>query len=265
MRLALAITSYERPDALAAVLASVARQSLLPDEIVVADDGSAPPAQAAVAGLVAALPLPARLVSQPHEGFRAARLRNLAIAAASAEYLVFVDGDMVLHPEFIADHARHARRGFYTQGVRARSDAILTAELLASPGRFPTPFEAGLGGLRRAYLLHSIALARASRRVANGLIAIKSCNQGFWRADLLKVNGFNEDIVGWGPEDKELCARLEHAGVQRQTLLFGGNAVHLHHAPASREFLPRNLALLAETRRTRRVRCEHGVDLHLLT
>jgi hypothetical protein len=68
--------------------------------------------------------------------------------------------------------------------------------------------------------------------VANGFIAIKSCNQGFWRADLLRVNGFDEEFVGWGPEDKELCARLDHAGVRRQTLLFGGIACHLHHEPA---------------------------------
>ena len=95
------------------------------------------------------------------------------------------------------------------------------------------------------------------------LVAIKSCNQGFWRDDLVRVNGFDEDFVGWGPEDKELCARLEHAGVRRQTLLFGGIACHLHHAPASRDRLPANLARLAATRRERRVRCEHGLDSHL--
>lgn len=260
MRLALAINTYERPDALAAVLASVAAQSWPPDEVVVADDGSSPAVRAVMDDLIARAPLPVRLVSQPHEGFRVARLRNLAIAATSAEYLVLVDGDMLLHPRFLADHARLARRGFFTQGVRARADPVLTAELLESPQHFPSPFDPGLGLLRRAYLLHSPALAGASRRLANGLISIKACNQGHWRDDLLKVNGFNEDMVGWGPEDKELCARLEHAGVRRQTLLFGGIACHLHHAPESREALPRNLAILAETRRSRRVRCEHGLD-----
>lgn len=259
MRLALAINTYERPEALAAVLASVAAQTRPPDEVVVADDGSSPAVRAAIDSLIARSPLPVRLVSQPHEGFRVARLRNLAIAATSAEYLVLVDGDMLLHPEFVADHARHARRGFYTQGVRVRADAILTAELLETPRRFPSAFDSGLGLLRRAYLLHSPALAGASRRLANGFISVKACNQGHWREDLLKVNGFNEEIVGWGPEDKELCARLDHAGVRRQTLLFGGIACHLHHAPESRQFLPRNLAILEETRRTRRVRWDSGV------
>ena len=81
-----------------------------------------------------------------------------------------------------------------------------------------------------------------TRSLANGFIAIKSCNLGVWRDDLVRVNGFDEAIEGWGPEDKELCARLENAGVRRQTLLFGGIACHLHHAPASRAALPANLA-----------------------
>ena len=262
MPVTLAITSYQRPDALTAVLASVAAQRVPPDEIVIADDGSGPATRDVIAAFLARTPVPARLVSQPHEGFRVARLRNIAIAAATLDYLVFVDGDMLLHPEFIADHLRLARPGFYTQGVRAHADAHLTAALLRGAA-FPAFATRGLGGARRAYLLHSRALAGISRRSANAFIAIKACNQGFWRHDLLHVNGFNEDIVGWGPEDKELCARLEHAGVRRQTLLFGGIACHLHHPPASRAALPANLALLAATRRARIIRCEHGLDAHL--
>ena len=101
------------------------------------------------------------------------------------------------------------------------------------------------------------------RRLANRFVAIKSCNQGFWRTDLLRVNGFDEEFVGWGPEDKELCARLEHAGVSRQTLLFGGVACHLHHEPAPRDRLPSLLARLEATRRERRVRADQGLDSHL--
>jgi glycosyltransferase involved in cell wall biosynthesis len=263
LRNALVVTTYERPDALAAVLASVTRQSIAPAEILIADDGSGAPTRELVARFIAASPVPARLVSQPHQGFRLTRLRNLAIAATRADYLVFVDGDMLLHPEFFADHLRFARPGFYTQGVRAHADAALTRELIATTTR-PGFFSRGLGGLRRAYLLRLPAIAAVTRRLANGLIAIKGCNQAFWRDHLVRVNGFNEDIVGWGPEDKELCARLEANGVRRQTLLFGGIACHLQHAPAARDALPANLAVLERTCRERKLRCEHGLDAHLL-
>lgn len=263
MRTALAITSHERPDALAAVFASVERLRVLPDEVLVADDGSGPATQSVIAAFIARSRVPARLVSQPHQGFRAARLRNLAIAATSCDYLVFVDGDMVLHPEFIADHRRIARAGCFTQGVRMLVDVQRSRELERNRAPVPSPFGRGPEGLRRLYLVHSPWLSAATRTAANAFIAIKSCNQGFWRADLLRVNGFDEDFVGWGPEDKELCARLEHAGVRRQTLLFGGIACHLHHEPASRDRLPALLARLEATRRERKVRAEHGVDSHL--
>jgi glycosyltransferase involved in cell wall biosynthesis len=262
LRLGLVITTYERPDALDAVLARVEQQRVPPAEVVIADDGSGAETQRVAADFIARSKVPARIVSQPHDGFRLTRLRNLAIAASSSDYLVFIDGDMVPHPEFIADHARIARPGFYTQGVRAHADAQTTSQLIADPSRQPGFWSKGFGGLRRTYLLHSPALSALTRDLANSFIAIKGCNQAFWREDLVRVNGFNEAIQGWGPEDKELAARLENAGIRRQTLLFGGIASHLHHPPASRAALPRNLALLAETRRERRTRCDQGLDAH---
>ena len=122
---------------------------------------------------------------------------------------MFIDGDMLLHPSFIADHQRLARPGFYTQGVRVHTDAALTKKLIAEPAALPSFWSAGLGGLRRLYLLRSPALASMTRTLANHFIAIKSCNLGIWRDDLVRVNGFNEAFEGWGPEDKELCVRLE--------------------------------------------------------
>jgi glycosyltransferase involved in cell wall biosynthesis len=244
------------------VLASVERQHIAPAEIIIADDGSGFATREVTTAFISRSAVPARRVAQPHEGFRAARLRNLAIAATSADYLVCIDGDMLLHPSFIADHLRLARLGFYTQGVRVPADAALTRRLIAAPAVLPSFWSAGLGGLRRLYLLRAPRAAAMTRTLANGAIAIKSCNLAFWREDLVRVNGFNEAFVGWGPEDKELCARLDNAGVRRQTLLFGGIALHLHHAPAPRTALAANLALLADTQRARRVRCELGLDSH---
>lgn len=245
------------------MLRSVARQRTPPGEIIIADDGSGAATLEVIESFARDHPVPVRLVRQPHEGFRVARLRNLAIAAAACEYLVFIDGDMLLHEEFMADHVRCARRGHFTQGVRAHADAALTARLVSGSPSFPTAMTPGLGGLRRAYLLRSPPLAGLMRRAADSFIALKACNLGAWRADLLRVNGFDEDMVGWGPEDKEMCARLTHAGVRRQTLLFGGLACHLHHPPAPRTALAANLAILAATRASGRIRAQHGVDGHL--
>ena len=131
--------------------------------------------------------------------------------------------------------------------------------MLAGDVRLPGALDTGIGTLRRLYAIRSRAGARLMRRLANGFIAIKSCNQGFWRADLLRVNGFEESMTGWGYEDKELCARLAHAGVRRRTLLFGALAWHLQHPPAERSAVARNRAIYERTLAERRVRAELGI------
>ena len=266
MRIALVVTTYERPDALAAVLATVAAQRRAPDEVLVADDGSGPATREAVARVAGRTGAPVAYVRQEHAGFRAARLRNLAIVASRCEYLLFVDGDMLLHPAFVADHAAAARAGAFVQGMRIPLDAAATrAALAAAPGHAPATLAnapRGAFSLRRPYGLHCTPLARACARLANRFVAVKSCNLAAWRADLVAVNGFDEAFIGWGPEDKELVARLGHLGRHRRTLLFGGIAWHLHHAPAGRDRRTANEARLAATLASGATRCAHGLDAH---
>lgn len=264
-RCCLVVTTHERPDALARVLAGVASQQRPPDELIVADDGSGATTAAVVDRHAAAAAYPVRHAWQPHEGFRAGRIRNVAIALTRCEYVVLLDGDMIVHPHFLADHIDLARRGYYSQGVRIQLDERATRRLLDPAAPLPGPTAAGLGVSRRIYAVRVPPLARALRTVANGVIAVKSCNQGFWRDDLETVNGFDEAMIGWGSEDKELCARLENAGIRRQTLVFAALAWHLSHAPAPRQAAAANRARWAETVRTGRQRCEAGLDAHSAT
>ena len=284
MRLSLLVTTFERPDALACVVASIERQTQLPDEVIIADDGSGPSTRRVIEDFQRRFP---RIVHHPwhrHDGPRVCRARNVGIAMANGDYIVQIDGDMLLHPEFIADHARAARPGCWVQGTRILLDETRTRELIASNGlavadAHDAPmtdvndsavvrtrtfgfFSRGICLKRRAYTIHSPTAAMLFRSAANAFIAIKGCNQGFWRADLERVNGYNEAMTGWGAEDKELAARLVHAGVKQSTLLFGGIAYHLHHEPAPRDRQAINDAILSETRRLRRSRCRMGLDGH---
>lgn len=110
--------------------------------------------------------------------------------------------------------------------------------------------------------MHAPRAGELLRGTANAFIAIKGCNQGFWRADLEGVNGYDEAMTGWGAEDKELVARLIHAGVRRSSLLFAGIAYHLHHELAPRDREAINDAIYHETLRARRTRCAAGLNLH---
>jgi GT2 family glycosyltransferase len=211
-----------------------------------------------VQGFASGSAFPVKHLWLAHDGFQAGRMRNRAIAAAACEYLVLIDGDMLLHPEFLADHRRAAARGFYQQGCRVLLNPRATARALTA-GELPRFSAAGLGVRRRLYALHAPAFVRPLARAANALLAVKACNQGFWRDDLTRVNGFDEDLSGWGAEDKELCARLDNAGVRRRSILFGAIAFHLHHPAADRSANERNLAALARTCATGRTRCDHGI------
>lgn len=263
MRTALVATTHERPAALARVLESVVAQRHPPDELIVADDGSCESTRAVVSRCAAAAPFPVVHSWQPRHGPRVCRSRNLAVARTRCDYIVVIDGDMLLHPGFLAEHAAHARRGTWVQGCRLPLGAGATSRALAGEPLASVVAAASVGWRRRLQAWHAPRAARALRRLANAFIAVKGCNQAFWRDDLVRVNGWDEAMTGWGPEDKELCARLVHAGVARRTLVCAGLAWHLDHPPADRDRVAANRAVLARTLRERRRRCEQGLDAHL--
>ena len=261
-RCGLVVTTCERPDALARVLASVGAQTLAPDEVLVAEDGVSPATAAVVRAFAAGSRAPVRHLTQSHDGFRAGRIRNAAIAATTCDYVLLVDGDMLLHPEFVADHVALARPGHYSQGVRIPLDVTATRRHIETGAGLPGVFDRGRLGLRRGYALRAPSLTRGLRRIANAFVAVKSCNQGFWRHDLVAANGFDESMLGWGSEDKELCARLDNAGVRRQTLVFAAVAWHFAHPPASRDAADANRARWRDTVHSGRTRCDQGIDGH---
>lgn len=262
MRCALIVTTHERPDALASSLASIAAQSVAPDEVLIADDGSGAATRELVAQFAVGSVCPVHHLWQPHQGFRAGRARNLAIARSSCEYLVLLDGDMVVEPHFIEDHRAVARPGYWSQGTRVMLDALASQTVLTS-GIRTAAAAPGLTWRGRAYARRLPALSRGLLRAANTFIAVKSCNQGMWRQDLLRVNGFDEEMTGWGCEDKELCSRLANAGVLRQTLLWSAIAFHLHHPPAARDQADRNRSRWLASVQTGRTRCARGLADHL--
>lgn len=262
MRVGLVVTTYERPLALMRVLQSVLVQSRLPDQLVVADDGSGPQTVRVVADMARRAGFPIQHARQEDAGWRLCRARNLAVSLLDTEYVLMIDGDMLLDRYFVEDHLRHAQPGSWMQGCRLPLGPAATARALEEePGCFaPRPGDTDLR--HRPLAERRPALAAALDRAGNALVAVKGCNQGFWRADLERVNGWDESITAWGPEDKELCARLGHAGIRQRSLLAAGLAWHLYHPPADRNGAAAGRRVLAATLAARRCRCDQGLDSH---
>jgi glycosyltransferase involved in cell wall biosynthesis len=259
-RISLVITTYEWPAALGLVLASVERQTRLPDEVIVADDGSGAATTALLDAWRERLPGRLHRVWQQNEGFRAARVRNLGLAVATGDYVIVLDGDMVLHPAFVEDHASAARRDRWVQGVRPRLSQTATRALLDGGTTDLRWWQPGLE--HRWHAVRAGWLSRVGSKRRPRLASVKSCNQGYWRADLVRANGFDERFVGWGPEDKELAARLDHAGVECLYLKHRAVAYHLWHPTRSPGGTNPNDRWLEETLATRATRCELGLDSH---
>ncbi|MHC1479942.1 glycosyltransferase [Frateuria aurantia] len=269
MKLSLIVVSYNWCAALQRVLQSIAEQQRLPDEVIVADDGSSDGTDAMVAGMAAGFPAPLHYQWQDDLGFRAARARNRAIAAARGDYVVLIDGDMILHPAFVADHLALAAPGYFLQGGRLKLTERESARLLQGGRPVFAPWvDADFkdwSGTRRLYAFHQLALARWKARGRNGG-RVMSCNMSFWRDDLLAVNGFDERMEGYGAEDRELAARLENAGLKRRQLKWAALACHLEHRSRAQPdvddmSLPNN-RLFARTRDQRIRRCDQGIDQH---
>ncbi len=258
MRASLIITTYNWKEALRCCVETAFRQTVLPNEIVIADDGSREDTAEVVQELAKRSPVPLLHAWQPDEGFRLAASRNRGIRASSGDYLLFVDGDLLLHPDFVKDHRNAAREGQWIQGSRVPIGKERTEKILATGDVRLGPFSRGIRNRQNA--VRSSVLSLLAHRFRGKTGSVRGCNLSFWRKDVDIVNGFNEEFVGWGREDEEFVARLTHRGVVRRNLKFAAIAYHLYHPENSRNSLPQNDRLLTETLQERRVRCEHGLE-----
>ena len=261
LSISLIITTYNWEAALAAVLKSAFAQSELPKEIIVADDGSGDATRELVEKMAKVSPVPLLHSWQEDKGFRASESRNKAMALATSEYFVIIDGDMVLHPDFIRSHRTAAKKGQFIQGKRVLLNTSATQATLAGTHAAYNFFSPGIKN--RFNTINSPFLSGLFSKKTGGLKAVRSCNMGFWREDIIRVNGFNEDFVGWGREDSELVVRLQNSGIQRKNLKFGGVAYHLHHHFVARTSLPANDQILEQAIKQHRAYCQNGIDKHL--
>jgi len=262
MTSSLVITTYNWPEALELTLLSIFLQSTLPLEVIVADDGSTDETRRLIERLAAVAPLPIVHSWQEDHGFRLARSRNKAIAIAKGDYIISIDGDIILDRHFVQDHMDTATPGYFIQGPRVILSESKTREIMDSGDVTLTCFS--LGVANRKNCIRSKWLSTIFSRKDQVIRGTRGCNSSFWRADAVAVNGFNEDFVGWGREDSEFACRLINAGLRRHNLRFLATAYHLHHDMCARNQLAVNNQILRTTVEQRIQRCTNGLAQHLL-
>jgi len=234
MDVSIIITTYNWPQALRVTLDSLTKQSLGSMEIIIADDGSGPATGQAVKEILGPSKLKWVHVRQNDLGIRQARIKNLGVKYSQNPYLIFIDHDVPLHRDFIADHLAKAGRGYFLQGKRVflpkeYTDTVLRRGMFA----LPSPFSSGIENRKNMFRLPRIGNVMSwSKKFQTSL---RGCNLSMYKTDFLKVDGYDETFDHlWGREDSDICYRLFNMGLKIKNLWFTAVQYHLYHRTIKR-------------------------------
>jgi glycosyltransferase involved in cell wall biosynthesis len=259
------VSTYNRADALDAVLRALSRQSDRNFEIVVADDGSGAPTQRVVRDWIARS-VPVKHVWHEDRGFRLAEVRNLGIRASAGRYIVFLDGDCIARRHFVAAHRRLAEAGWFVTGNRILLSRDFTERVLhegLEPELWGLPaciWHRWCRDLNRLAPLFDLPLGPARKMPARRWRGARGSNMAFWRSDLDAVDGFDAGFEGWGREDSDIFIRLIRAGVFRKDGRFATGVLHLWHREADRSGLGANERQLADVMHGDQVKARRGLS-----
>jgi glycosyltransferase involved in cell wall biosynthesis len=260
------VSTYNRADALEAVLRSLSTQTDRKFEIIVGDDGSRPDTGEVVARWSARAGVPVKHVWHEDQGFRLAEIRNRAILASQGTYCIFLDGDCLAQPGFIAAHRAAAQPGWFVTGSRLLLSQALTARVLAD-GLAPEQWDLGTligqrlrGGINRIGPLLLPWSGVSAKRNERRWRGARGSNMAFWRADLDAVDGFDAAFVGWGREDSDMFARMIRHGIRRRNARLAATVLHLWHPEQDRSRLDENQRQLEQLLTESRERARQGLS-----
>ena len=261
MKTALLIATYNWPQALNLVLKSAMVQSVLPDEILIADDGSAAETKELIEQFQQESPIPIRHFWQEDKGFRKSKILNKSVADSTSQYIIQVDGDCIMHPKFVEDHKNAAEKRVYLYGSRVNilpeAVAVVFNKQLTNFNMFSKEIK------NKTRTLHIPFFSNLYQSHEGISKKFRGCNVSFWREDFIAINGYNEDYEGWGREDSDLVIRMGNNGVKAKRLRYAGIVYHLHHKINSKENFELNDRMQNEVIAKKIVRIPNGVDQYL--
>lgn len=262
LSISLIISTYNWEKALLQVLNSTLLQSTKPNEIIIADDGSKKETAEIITKFKTTTTIPIIHIWQEDKGFRLSKIRNKAIKAAKYEYIIQIDGDTILHKDFIKDHSKFAQKNTFISGSRV----LLNSEITQIITTQKTPVKLNCFNkhlTNKHYCLHLpfINLFSLPKKapIEKLIFKVRGCNMSFWKKDLLDINGYNEDFIGWGREDSELAYRLLKKGIALKRIKFSAIQYHLFHNEANKNDLVKNDLLLEKNKNISSFKIKNGI------
>ena len=261
MTVSIVLSTYNWPGALKLVLESIMLQSQLPNEIIIADDGSSFDTTTLIRHYISISSIPIHHIYHEDNGFRKSIILNKAIITAKSKYILQVDGDCILHKHFIKDHVQFIKPHTFVHGSRVFLSQNLTSKLIINKESRVLFSLCEMSNLFNALYLPMLSfLFDLSNKKMSGT---RGCNFAFMKQDFININGYNEDIVGWGREDTELSLRLMNNNIQKRRLKLSGIMYHLHHPLSSKITLEKNIDILNNTIINNVTFCKNGCDKYI--
>lgn len=259
----LIISTYNWPEALELSLMSILNQTVLPDEVLIADDGSREETKSIIKKFSEKFHVPLIHIWHEDEGFRLAMIRNKAIARATKDYIIQIDGDMILHKNFIEDHINFAKPDSFVRASRCYINKESIDDVFKNNKTDFHYYSKGITNRFSAFHFPFLGKIYEYKYKTDEPYEIHGCNMAFWRSNALDVNGYNEDFVGWGPEDKEFVVRLLNRGFIKRFLKQGGIAFHIWHPENTKPNIQRNEEIFAASIEEKKSYCNNGINKYL--
>jgi glycosyltransferase involved in cell wall biosynthesis len=272
MKISVIVPTYNRPQALKLCLLSLRDQSILPSEVLIADDGSSSETRDAVDEMRNVLKnvFPIEHVWQEDIGFRKPRILNEAVRASTGDYLVFIDGDCMAHRHFIRAHVEQSNPAAILGGKRVEIGRKLTERLLKE-GTVLNSFHPRLildslaGNSRKveeAIQIKNPFLRRLMHRDQINNDGIWGCNFSLYKQLFMDINGCDEDFLDGSLEDNDLGIRVLNLGKSVRSVRGLAIVLHLWH-PSSWSFegekYKYNLQIIKNRIERKETFCRNGI------
>ncbi|WP_028375833.1 glycosyltransferase family 2 protein [Leeuwenhoekiella sp. MAR_2009_132] len=238
MTAAILIPTYNWPQALQLVLASLENQTVLPDEVLIADDGSSSETKQIIEDFKKRFEKPVHHFWHEDRGFRKSEILNKALLKCVSDYVIQIDGDCIMHRSFIEDHKRFSAKNTFLYGSRVNIQKGYLKLLFSKKEIDFNFFSKGIK--KRTRTLRFPVLCGFYKSSLELSTKTRGCNFSYWRADAMNVNGYDELYTGWGREDSDFAARLLHSGVAGKRIRYAGIVYHIWHQEKSKDNLEIN-------------------------
>ncbi len=257
----LIIATYNWPEALELVLKSVLKQSVVPNEVIIADDGSTTETKALIENFKNVFPVPLKHVWHEDVGFTKSVILNKAIAMAVGNYIIQIDGDCIIHKSFIKDHLESATLNTFLFGSRVSIKQAHVRALFNNQQVSFHVFSKGIKKRTRALYIPVLSNMYSKKRTVSK--KFRGCNTSYFKSDFIAVNGYDERFIGWGREDSELAWRFYNRGLFSRRLRYKAILFHIYHIEKPKDYLEINNDIEVKTIKDKLTWCENGVNKYL--